>query len=296
MGGQPPHLLFPGRQDGDPDAGTVRFDFADSGDRELPLILGLMPVLPKHAINIATFEKSTLAKPIGSGPYVFAAVDVGKSITFNRDPNYWGRKLPVNRGLWNFDELRYDFYRDSNAYFEAFKAGLYDVHGESDPTRWETGYDFPALRDGRIVKETFPSGLPKFVPILSSIHGGRCSAISHAPGDRFVARFPIGQSRFHFYISTGAVRAISTIQSCPPIIVRRTNKSARCSRPIPMRYAPTCSTAPGRLHERWLRPRPRDPAPGARHARRRRLRIQRHQAAQSNDRRAARFRNHGDEP
>jgi peptide/nickel transport system substrate-binding protein len=141
---------------------SVRFDFADSSDRELPLILGLMPVLPKHAIDVATFENSTLAKPIGSGPYVVAAVDAGKSVTFKRDPNYWGRDLPINRGLWNFDELRFDFYRDGNSYFEAFKAGLYDVKSETDPTRWETGYNFPAMRDGRVVKETFKSGLPKF--------------------------------------------------------------------------------------------------------------------------------------
>ena len=144
------------------DARTVRFDFANGSDRELPLILGLMPVLPKHAIDVATFENSTLAKPIGSGPYVVAAIDAGKSVTFKRDPNYWGRDLPINRGLWNFDELRFDFYRDANAYFEAFKAGLYDVRSETDPGRWQTGYDFPAARDGRIVKEAFPSGLPKF--------------------------------------------------------------------------------------------------------------------------------------
>jgi peptide/nickel transport system substrate-binding protein len=142
--------------------GTVRFDFADSTDRELPLILGLMPVLPKHAVNVATFENTSLAKPIGSGPYVVGTVDVGKSVTLKRDPNYWGRALPVNRGLWNFDEVRFDFYRDGNAYFEAFKAGLYDVRYETDPTRWQTGYTFPAVRDGRVVKETFSNGLPKF--------------------------------------------------------------------------------------------------------------------------------------
>jgi peptide/nickel transport system substrate-binding protein len=144
------------------DPRTVRFDFTDSSDRELPLILGLMPVLPKHAIDAATFENSTLAKPIGSGPYVVADVNAGRSVTFKRDPNYWGRNLPINRGLWNFDEVRFDFYRDDNAYFEAFKAGLYDVRSETDPTRWQTGYDFPAVRDGRVVKETFRSGLPKF--------------------------------------------------------------------------------------------------------------------------------------
>jgi peptide/nickel transport system substrate-binding protein len=144
------------------DPRTVRFDFANAHDRELPLILGLMPVLPKHAIDPATFENSTLTQPIGSGPYVVADVDVGKSVTFKRDPNYWGNALAVNRGLWNFDELRFDFYRDENAYFEAFKAGLYDVRSESDPARWETGYDFPAVRDGRVIKDTFTNGLPKF--------------------------------------------------------------------------------------------------------------------------------------
>ena len=71
-------------------------------------------------------------------------------------------RLPINRGLWNFDEVRFDFYRDANAYFEAFKAGLYDVRSETDPGRWQTGYDFPAVRDGRVVKEAFPNGLPKF--------------------------------------------------------------------------------------------------------------------------------------
>jgi peptide/nickel transport system substrate-binding protein len=140
---------------------TVRFDLTGSNDRELPLILGLMPVLPKHAVDVATFENSTLAKPIGSGPYVVAAVDPGKSVTFRRDPSYWGRALAVNRGLWNFDDIRLDYYRDANAYFEAFKAGLYDVHAESDPGRWQTGYDFPAVRDGRVVKEAFPDGMPK---------------------------------------------------------------------------------------------------------------------------------------
>jgi len=144
------------------DPRTVRFTFADGGDRELPLILGLMPVLAKRAIDVTTFENTTLAKPVGSGPYVVADVDVGKRVTFKRDPNYWGRDLPINRGLWNFDELRFDFYRDANAYFEAFKTGLFDVRSETDPGRWQTGYDFPAVHDGRVVKDLFSSGLPKF--------------------------------------------------------------------------------------------------------------------------------------
>ena len=140
---------------------TVRFDLGGSNDRELPLILGLMPVLPQHAINVATFENTTLAKPLGSGPYLVADVDLGKSVTLKRNPNYWGRDLPINRGLWNFEELRFDYYRDANAYFEAFKTGLFDVRTEHDPSRWQTGYNIPAVRDGRIIKDAFANGLPK---------------------------------------------------------------------------------------------------------------------------------------
>jgi peptide/nickel transport system substrate-binding protein len=140
---------------------TVRFDFAGGDDRELPLILALMPVLPRHAVDADKFEDTSLKPPIGSGPYVFGAIDAGRSVTLTRDPNYWGRDLPVNRGQWNFDTLRFDFYRDSNAAFEAFKKGLYDVRAEVDPSRWEQAYDFPAVRAGRVVKEALPSGLPK---------------------------------------------------------------------------------------------------------------------------------------
>jgi peptide/nickel transport system substrate-binding protein len=143
------------------DERTVRFELGDAGDRELPLILGLMPILAKHAIDAAKFEDTSLARPIGSGPYTVAEIDAGKSVTLKRDPNYWGRDLPINRGLWNFNELRFDYYRDANAYFEGFKTGLYDVRTEHDPTRWQTGYDIPAVRDGRIVKEAFTNGLPK---------------------------------------------------------------------------------------------------------------------------------------
>jgi peptide/nickel transport system substrate-binding protein len=140
---------------------TIRFDLAGSNDRELPLILGLMPVLPAHAIKPETFEETTLAPPIGSGPYVVGKVEAGKSLTLERNPDYWGRELPINRGFWNFDEIRFDYYRDANAYHEAFKKGLFDLRTETDPGRWQTAYDFPAMRDGRVVKETFGSGLPK---------------------------------------------------------------------------------------------------------------------------------------
>jgi peptide/nickel transport system substrate-binding protein len=139
----------------------VRFDLAGADDRELPLILALMPVLPKHAVDPARFEETTFAPPVGSGPYVVKDADPGKSVTFARNPDYWGQGLAVNRGLWNFDEIRFEFYRDGNVHFDAFKRGLYDVREETDPTRWKTGYDFPAVRDGQVVAEALPNGQPK---------------------------------------------------------------------------------------------------------------------------------------
>lgn len=143
------------------DARTVRFDLAGADDRELPLILGLMPVLAKHAIDPAAFEQTTFKPLLGSGPYTVSAVKPGESVTFARDPNYWGRDLPINRGLWNFGAIRFDYYRDGNTHFEAFKKGLYDVRTETDPGRWQTAYDFPALAQGKVVKEEFAYGLPK---------------------------------------------------------------------------------------------------------------------------------------
>jgi peptide/nickel transport system substrate-binding protein len=139
---------------------SVRFDLAGNNDRELPLILGLMPVLAKHAINAETFEETTLIPLVGSGPYVVGKVDPGRSVTLARNPNYWGRDLPVNRGFWNFDEIKVDYYRESNSFHEAFKRGLVDMRPEYDPGQWQTGYDFPALREGLVVKEALPSGLP----------------------------------------------------------------------------------------------------------------------------------------
>ena len=94
---------------------TVRFDLSGANDRELPLILGLMPVLPRHAIDVSTFEETTMTGPIGSGPYRVSEVKPGSSVTLTRNPDYWGRDLPVNRGLWNFDEIRIDFYRELDA-------------------------------------------------------------------------------------------------------------------------------------------------------------------------------------
>ncbi len=140
---------------------AVRFDLSGSNDRELALILGLMPVLAKHAVKPELFEETSFQAPLGSGPYTVSEVDPGKSVTLKRNPNYWGRDLPISRGLWNFDEVRFDYYREANSHLEAFKRGLYDMRNEHDPGRWQTAYDFAAVREGRVVKEALPTGVPK---------------------------------------------------------------------------------------------------------------------------------------
>ena len=139
----------------------VRFNIAGAHDRELPLILALMPVLPKHAINPDTFDKSTLTPIIGTGPYVLTDVHAPDYTIYKRNPDYWAKDLPIKRGFDNYDEIRIDYYRDSNTLFEAFKKGLFDIQPEGDPGAWNTAYDFPAVKDGRVIKETFRTGMPK---------------------------------------------------------------------------------------------------------------------------------------
>ncbi len=97
---------------------------------------------------------------VGSGPYRVAKVDAGRSIVYQRDPNYWGKDLPVNRGRFNFETIRFDYFREGSVQFEAFKTGQVDLWPEEDPRRWANGYDFPAVSDGRVVKHAFDIGVP----------------------------------------------------------------------------------------------------------------------------------------
>jgi peptide/nickel transport system substrate-binding protein len=142
-----------------PDERTIVM-MQDSGDRELPLIIGLMPILPKHYWEGRDFEATTFDPVVGSGPYVVAEVKPGESIVYRRNPDYWGKDLPISRGFWNFDEVRLDYYRDNNSAFEAFKKGLADIRIESDPGRWSTAYDFPAVSEGKVIRETIPQKTP----------------------------------------------------------------------------------------------------------------------------------------
>ena len=139
---------------------TVKFTFETAGDREMPLIMGLMPILPEHAIDPETFEQTTLEPPVGSGPYVISEVDPGTRITFTRNPDYWGRDLPVNAGRYNFNTIRYDFYRDANAMFEAFKKGQSLFTTESDPGQWAREYNFPSVSEGKVLRKEFELELP----------------------------------------------------------------------------------------------------------------------------------------
>jgi len=132
--------------------GKIRFVFGDKGDRELALIMGLMPILPKAYYEGDAFESAGLRKPVGTGPYRIAEFEPGRVIVYERNPDYWGKDRPVNRGRHNFDRIRYDYFRDRNVEFEAFKKGLIDVWFESAPSRWREQYNLPAVQDGRIEK------------------------------------------------------------------------------------------------------------------------------------------------
>ena len=138
----------------------VKFMFAPGENRELPLIIGQMPVLSKKYWQDRDFTATTLEIPVGAGPYRIEKFEPGRFIVYQRDENYWGKDLPVNRGLYNIDRLRYDYYRDANVALEAFKAGAYDLRTENSSKLWATGYDFPALTQGWVKKITFPRQLP----------------------------------------------------------------------------------------------------------------------------------------
>ncbi|WP_445006085.1 extracellular solute-binding protein [Halomonas mongoliensis] len=139
---------------------TVRFDFAEVHSRELPLIVGQLPVLPKHYWETRDFTAPTLAAHPGSGPYRIAEVDPGRRIVYERDPGYWGRDLAVKRGRHNIGRLVYDYYRDRDIAWEAFKAGVLDYRIDARAATWAIGYDFPAYRDGLVRRLAIPDGQP----------------------------------------------------------------------------------------------------------------------------------------
>ena len=138
---------------------SVRFTF-NTADRELPLILGLRPILSRADWEGRDFAESTLVPVMGSGPYVVEKAEPGRFITYRRNPDWWGADLPFNRGMHNFDEVRYEYFGDPGVMFEAFKAGVVSSYRETNPARWLSAYDFPAIQSGDVVKSEIPHGRP----------------------------------------------------------------------------------------------------------------------------------------
>jgi microcin C transport system substrate-binding protein len=139
---------------------TVRFRFRGGPNRELPLIVGEMPVLSRAYWSSRAFERTSLEIPLGSGPYRVESVDPGRSITYRRVTDYWAADLPVNAGRFNFDTIHYDYYRDDTVSLEAFKAGRYDFRQENMAKSWATAYTGPAVRQGLIRREEIPNEIP----------------------------------------------------------------------------------------------------------------------------------------
>jgi microcin C transport system substrate-binding protein len=138
----------------------VRFNFKTTQNRELPLVVGGLPVLPKHFFDGRDFTKPLTDAPVGSGPYRITNFELGRSVTFTRDPNWWAADMPTGRGTNNFDQVRYEYFRDSTVAMEAFKAGKVDIRSENIAKNWATAYDFPAVRNGAVIKREYTHKLP----------------------------------------------------------------------------------------------------------------------------------------
>ena len=145
----------------------VVFHFKTNENRELPLILGEMPILPEHWWKGRDFTRPLTDPPLGSGPYVVGHYELGRSITLDRAPDYWAANLPTGRGFDNFDHLTTEYFRDATVAMEAFKAGQIDYRQENVAKNWATAYDFPALERGLVkkeeIREHLPTGMQGFV-------------------------------------------------------------------------------------------------------------------------------------
>lgn len=158
---------------------SVRFNFNETSDREFPLIIASsMPVLPKHAIDPDSFGNASLKAPIGSGPYRPVVIEPGSRIVYERNPDYWAKDLPSKRGFDNFDRIVVEYFRNETALFESFKKGLIDVYPEGNPTRWKKQFNFPAVANGEVNKDSFVRGIP--VNLLGFVLNTRREIFSNA--------------------------------------------------------------------------------------------------------------------
>ena len=144
----------------------VRFNFKGNTNLELPLIVGQLPVLPKHYWTNKNFEETSMDIPIGSGPYKIKNFDAGRTITYELDSDYWGKNIPIKKGTENFGVIQYEYYKDRSIEREAFKSGDIDLFSENTSKDWATSYDTPAVQNGLIKKELIehqnPQGMQGF--------------------------------------------------------------------------------------------------------------------------------------
>jgi microcin C transport system substrate-binding protein len=145
---------------------SLRFTFKSDADRESPLLLALLPVLPKHYWRSRTFGQTTLEAPLGSGPYRVAESEPGRKVVYARVADYWAADLPVARGLYNFDRVQFDYFRDDSIALEAFNAGAYNFRTETNVANWALRYDAAKMRRGEIVRESLAHGRPDAVRAL----------------------------------------------------------------------------------------------------------------------------------
>ena len=141
----------------------VKFHFSTPDNRELPIIIGDIPVLSRAYWENGDFSETTLEPPVSSGPYEVEEFDVGRFVAYRRLDEYWAKDQPVNRGKFNFNSIRYEYFRDDDVRFEAFKKGIYEFRREVTSRIWKTGYDFPAALDNRVQKMEVPTILPMTV-------------------------------------------------------------------------------------------------------------------------------------
>jgi microcin C transport system substrate-binding protein len=145
----------------------IRFDFGETSNRELPLILGQLPILPAHYWAEREFGESGLTPPVGSGPYRIGDYEAGRSITYERVEDYWAKDLPVRKGRFNFDHIRYDYYTDDTVALESFRAGNFDFRVESSAKNWATAYTGSQFDNGTVIKESIehhrPTGMQGFL-------------------------------------------------------------------------------------------------------------------------------------
>lgn len=143
------------------DHNSVQFYFSEHASKELTMLVGQLPIISKTYYSTHDFALSTLTPPLGSGPYIIDQVNPGHSIRYKRNPNYWGKNIPINKGRYNFDSIEYDYYRDATVAIQAFKSGEYDFRQENISKVWATAYDsLPALKNGRLIKTEIPHSIP----------------------------------------------------------------------------------------------------------------------------------------